>query len=143
MEVDLLVHPRCARYRHPLRHRIAVQVVLQPVRSDVSGTITGTSPCRQSSMRPRSANLPNVGVPEVGLVLTGQVILQKPHHRQGAVLRRCRSTFTCLPRVPVTARPSTSMAPTRLSTRPSPACLRLRRGGPFRGSGLTIGQDEL
>jgi hypothetical protein len=44
MQVDLLVHPRCARYRHPLRHRVPVQGVLGPVRSDVSGTISGTSP---------------------------------------------------------------------------------------------------
>ena len=38
MQVDLLVHP--------LRHRIAVEVVLEPVRSYVSGTISGTIPCR-------------------------------------------------------------------------------------------------
>ena len=29
MQIHLLVHPRCARYKHPLGHRIAVQVVLQ------------------------------------------------------------------------------------------------------------------
>ncbi len=38
MQIDLLVHP--------VGHRIAVQVVLQPVRSYVSGTISGSSPCR-------------------------------------------------------------------------------------------------
>jgi hypothetical protein len=46
MEVHLLVHPRCARHRRPLGHRIAVQVMLQPVRSYVSGTISGSSLCR-------------------------------------------------------------------------------------------------
>ena len=38
MQVDLLVHP--------IGHRIAVQVILEPVRSYVSGTISGTIPCR-------------------------------------------------------------------------------------------------
>jgi len=38
MQVHLLVYP--------LGHRIAVQVVLEPVRSYVSGTINGTNPCR-------------------------------------------------------------------------------------------------
>jgi hypothetical protein len=38
MQVDLLVHP--------LRHRIATQMMLDPVRSYVSGTIGGTSPCQ-------------------------------------------------------------------------------------------------
>jgi hypothetical protein len=38
MEVRLLVHP--------VGHRIAAQVMLEPVRSYVSGTISGTSPCR-------------------------------------------------------------------------------------------------
>jgi hypothetical protein len=46
MKVNLLVYPRCARHRQPVRHRIAIQVVLEPVRSYVSGTISGTSPCR-------------------------------------------------------------------------------------------------
>jgi hypothetical protein len=46
MEVHLLVYPRCARYKHPVGNRIAVQVVLEPVRSYVRGTISGTSPCR-------------------------------------------------------------------------------------------------
>jgi hypothetical protein len=43
MEVDLLGYPRCARHRHRLRHGVAVQVMLEPVRSYVSGTISGTS----------------------------------------------------------------------------------------------------
>jgi hypothetical protein len=38
MQIHLLVHP--------LGNRIAVQVMLEPVRSYVSGTISGTSPCR-------------------------------------------------------------------------------------------------
>ena len=46
MQVHLQVYPRCARYRHPLRHRIAVEVMLEPVRSYVRGTISGTIPCR-------------------------------------------------------------------------------------------------
>jgi len=33
-------------------------VVLEPVRSYVSGTVSGTNPCRVSSMRPSSSNLP-------------------------------------------------------------------------------------
>jgi hypothetical protein len=63
MQIHLLVHPP--------RHRIAIQGMLEPVRSYVRGTISGTNPCRQSSMRTRSSNLP-----QVGLVLTRQVILQ-------------------------------------------------------------------
>ena len=31
---------------HPLRHRIAAQMMLEPVRSYVSGTISGNSPCQ-------------------------------------------------------------------------------------------------
>jgi hypothetical protein len=46
MKLNLLVYPRCARRRQPVRHRIAIQAVLEPVRSYVSGTISGTSPCR-------------------------------------------------------------------------------------------------
>jgi hypothetical protein len=38
MQVHLLVHP--------LGHRMPVQVMLEPVRSYVSGTISSTSPCR-------------------------------------------------------------------------------------------------
>ena len=46
MQVPLLVYPRCSRHRHPIGHRIAVQVMLEPVRSYASGTIRGSSPCR-------------------------------------------------------------------------------------------------
>jgi hypothetical protein len=46
MQVHLLVYPRYARYKHPVGHRVAAQVVLEPVRSYVSGTISGRSPCR-------------------------------------------------------------------------------------------------
>jgi hypothetical protein len=46
MEVDLLMYPRYARHRHPVGHRMPVQVMLEPVRSYVSGTISGTIPCR-------------------------------------------------------------------------------------------------
>ena len=38
MQIHLLVYP--------LGHWIAVQMMLEPVRSYVSGTISGTSPCR-------------------------------------------------------------------------------------------------
>jgi hypothetical protein len=38
MQIHLLVHPP--------GHREAVQMMLAPVRSYVSGTISGTSPCR-------------------------------------------------------------------------------------------------
>jgi hypothetical protein len=31
---------------HPLRHRIAAQVMLEPVQSYVSGTTSGTNSCR-------------------------------------------------------------------------------------------------
>ncbi len=37
MKIDLRVHP--------VEHRVAVQVMLEPVRSYVSGTISGTGPC--------------------------------------------------------------------------------------------------
>ena len=68
MKVHLLVHP--------VGHWIAVQMMLEPVRSYVSGTISGTIPCRVSSMRPRSSNLPQVDLPSVGLVFARQVVLQ-------------------------------------------------------------------
>ena len=54
-----------------------VQVMLEPVRSYVSGTISGTSPCRQSSMRPRNSHGPSVRVVfarEVVLEITHQVL---------------------------------------------------------------------
>jgi hypothetical protein len=38
MQVDLLVHP--------VGHRMPVQMMLEPVRSYVSGTISGTNPWR-------------------------------------------------------------------------------------------------
>jgi hypothetical protein len=38
MQIDLLIHPT--------GHRIPVQLVLQPVRSYVNGTIGGTNPWR-------------------------------------------------------------------------------------------------
>jgi hypothetical protein len=66
MEIHLSVHS--------LWHRVAVQVMLEPVRSYVSGTISSTSPCRVSSMRSRSSNLPQAGV-----VLARQVIRQEVH----------------------------------------------------------------
>jgi hypothetical protein len=66
MQVHLLVHP--------IGNRMPVQVMLQPVRSYVSGTISGTNPCRVSSMRPRSSNLP-----QIGIVVARQVILQEAH----------------------------------------------------------------
>jgi len=56
-----------------------VQMMLEPVRSYVSGTISGSSPCRVSSMRPRSSNLPKVHLPPVGVVFAGEVILQVAH----------------------------------------------------------------
>jgi hypothetical protein len=46
LQIHLLVYPRCARHRHPVGHRMPVQVVLEPVRSYVSGTLSGSSPCR-------------------------------------------------------------------------------------------------
>jgi hypothetical protein len=38
MQVNLVVHP--------LGHRVPVKLVLEPVRSYVMGTISGSSPCR-------------------------------------------------------------------------------------------------
>jgi hypothetical protein len=38
MQINLLVHP--------VGNRVPVQVMLEPVRSYVSGTISGTIPCR-------------------------------------------------------------------------------------------------
>jgi hypothetical protein len=35
-------------------------------------------------MKPRNSNLPQVHLPSVGLVFTGEVILEKTHHRQGS-----------------------------------------------------------
>jgi hypothetical protein len=29
LQVDPLVHPRCARYKHPLRHRMPAQAMLE------------------------------------------------------------------------------------------------------------------
>jgi hypothetical protein len=54
MQVDMLVHPTLrwaspqstGTGKHPGGHRVAVQVVLEPVRSYVSGTISGTIPWR-------------------------------------------------------------------------------------------------
>jgi hypothetical protein len=46
MQVHLLVYPRYARHRHPVGNRIPVQMMLEPVRSYVRGTIGGTNPCR-------------------------------------------------------------------------------------------------
>jgi len=39
MKVSLLVYPRCVGHRHPVGHGVAVPVMLEPVRSHVSGKI--------------------------------------------------------------------------------------------------------
>jgi hypothetical protein len=46
MEVDLQVCPRRARHKHPIGNQMPVRVALEPVRSYVSGTISGTNPYR-------------------------------------------------------------------------------------------------
>ena len=61
MQVDLLVHP--------LGDRVPVQVMREPVRIYVGGTIRGSELWRQSSMRPISSNLPNAGVVEPAFLL--------------------------------------------------------------------------
>jgi hypothetical protein len=58
---------------HPARNQIAVQVMLEPVRSYVRGTISGTSSWRYSSMRPRSSNLP-----QASLIFAGRCFFRHP-----------------------------------------------------------------
>jgi len=49
MQIHLLVHP--------FGHWIPVQVVLEPVRNCVSGTMSGSRPWRWSSMRTRHSKI--------------------------------------------------------------------------------------
>jgi hypothetical protein len=91
MELDLLVSP--------LGHRVAVQMMLEE---------------RQRHDQ-RQQSLPAVldETQALLLIFAGEVILEKTHRRKerGTPQVLDAQRLTCLPRVPITARPSMSMAP--------------------------------
>ena len=80
VQIHLLVYPTLrwaspqstGTGRHPLGHRIALQVMLQPVRGYVSGTMSGTNPVGSPRWDPGALNQP-----KASLVPTGEVVRQE------------------------------------------------------------------
>ena len=65
MDVHLLRYPRCARYKHPVGHRIAVQVMLEQ--------------CQGQDQRDRPLSVVLDETQELLLVVARQVGYQEPH----------------------------------------------------------------